>query len=259
MYRFLGHPRWLALHAAVLAGIVLMTSLGLWQLRRLDDRREFNATVEARTSEDVVALDAVVLAGTDADPDALQWRPVAATGRYAADESVVIVNRSSDGIAGVNLVVPLVLDGGGVVLVNRGFVPLSVSADPPPTGNVTVVGFLRRSESRRLGGAVDATGTEVTDFQRFDIDAISTSFSGESFPVNDVAGMYLQAASEQPAPGSQWPAPVALPILDEGPHLSYAVQWFFFSACVAAGWVVVVRRGVNDRRRRATHPGHASA
>jgi len=259
MYRFLARPRWLALHAAVLAGIVLMTSLGFWQLRRLDERREFNATVEARAASEVVAFDGALFDAIDSDPDANQWRPVRAGGRYAAAEEVVVVNRSSGGIAGVNVVVPLVLDTGGVVLVNRGFVPLSLAPESPPEGAVTVVGYLRRSETRRIGGAIDATGPDVTEFQRFDIDAIRTSFAGGLFSPDDVAAMYLQAATEDPAAGAQWPAPVTLPILDEGPHLSYAVQWFFFSVFVAAGWVVVVRRGINEGRRRAASPASASA
>ena len=52
--------------------------------------------------------------------------------------------------------------------------------------------------------------------------------------------------------------PVPLPELDEGPHLSYAIQWFLFSALAVVGWVLVVRktakgspRDRRDRRRPA--------
>ena len=41
---------------------------------------------------------------------------------------------------------------------------------------------------------------------------------------------------------------MSLPELTEGPHLSYAVQWFIFSAAVAVGWVLAVRKSVNARR-----------
>jgi cytochrome oxidase assembly protein ShyY1 len=259
MHRFLLRPRWIALHAAVLAGIVLMASLGFWQLRRLDERREFNATVEARASAEIVDLDSGLADTIGDDPDANQWRPVRAVGTYVAGEAITIVNRSSGGVAGVNVVVPLLVADGTVILVNRGFAPLSVAPEPPPTGTVAVIGHLRRSESRRLGGAVDATGPDVTEFQRFDIAAITTSFGGDSFDVDRVASMYLQSVGEDPPPGGQWPAPVPLPILDEGPHLSYAVQWYIFGAFVAAGWVVVVRRAVNDRRRAGSSPVASSS
>ena len=48
MYRFLLRPRWIAFTAVVVTAIVVMINLGLWQLRRLDERREFNDTVAAR-------------------------------------------------------------------------------------------------------------------------------------------------------------------------------------------------------------------
>jgi cytochrome oxidase assembly protein ShyY1 len=39
------------------------------------------------------------------------------------------------------------------------------------------------------------------------------------------------------------PARVAPPALDDGPHLSYAIQWFSFAAIALVGSYVVVRRG----------------
>lgn len=259
MYRFLLRPRWLALHCGVLAAIVVMTSLGFWQIRRLDERREFNTTVESRVQSPPVDLTAELAASVEYDPDANQWRPVRVLGTYLADETVVVVNRSIGGTAGLNVVVPLRAPDGTVILVNRGFVPLSVDPDAVPEGTVTVTGYLRRSETRRIGGAVDATGPEVTEFQRFDIDAISTSLSADAVGQGNLVAMYLQAANEDPPADGQWPAEVPLPILDEGPHLSYAVQWFFFSAFVVAGWVVVVRRGLTDRRRATGAPASESA
>ena len=46
MYRFLFSPRWLGFHLLVIVGIVTMVSLGFWQLRRLDERKAFNAAGE---------------------------------------------------------------------------------------------------------------------------------------------------------------------------------------------------------------------
>jgi cytochrome oxidase assembly protein ShyY1 len=36
--------------------------------------------------------------------------------------------------------------------------------------------------------------------------------------------------------------PVPLPDLSEGPHLSYAIQWFCFAAVAVAGAAILVRR-----------------
>lgn len=43
--------------------------------------------------------------------------------------------------------------------------------------------------------------------------------------------------------------PVAVPALDEGPHLSYALQWFAFTVIAGVGLVILIRNDVRDRRR----------
>ena len=45
MYRFLLRPRWIAFTLVVATAIAVMINLGFWQLRRLDERREFNDAV----------------------------------------------------------------------------------------------------------------------------------------------------------------------------------------------------------------------
>ena len=54
--------------------------------------------------------------------------------------------------------------------------------------------------------------------------------------------MYVELTGSDPTESGDFPEPIAEPSLDEGPHLSYAVQWFLFSVLVAIGWVLAVRR-----------------
>ena len=63
------------------------------------------------------------------------------------------------------------------------------------------------------------------------------------------AWIQLQSTRPSQAPGPTVPRILGPPELDEGPHFSYAVQWFIFSVCVAIGWVLAVRRSVAARRR----------
>jgi cytochrome oxidase assembly protein ShyY1 len=239
MYRFLLRPRWLAFHAIVLAAVVLMVFLSLWQWGRLQDRREFNAEVGARTSEPLVEIERVVTAAVD--PDAVQWRAVRITGEYLGDEQVIIVNRSQNGAAGVNVVTPMTMTDGRLLLVNRGFVPEGEPVPSAPTGVVIVDGRLGVSQERQLGGLTDPPG-ERMEFQRLDIDRIA-----EQLP-RSVAPVSLDLRVSSPDQGTP-PFPVPDPELDEGPHLSYAVQWAIFSLAVAIGWVLAVRRSIATRRR----------
>ncbi len=237
MYRFLLRPRWILLH--LLAGImvVLLVNLGFWQLHRLDQRQTFNSLVRSNSSASVTPLESILTAKTT--PEAVEWRPVTVTGSYLVDDAFTVVNKSQNGAAGVNSVVPLRTTTGLTVLINRGFIPLAQSVPPPPGSIVSVTGFLRRSQTRSFGGAIDASIGVVLEWQRIDIPRIDAQFDG------DLAPMYIQRLDSNPREG-EWPARVINPTLDNGTHLSYAVQWFFFSACIVGGWVFVVHRRIKS-------------
>ena len=126
MYRFLFSPRWLGFHLLVIVGIVTMVNLGFWQLRRLDERKAFNAQVSERIADPPAPLDDVLTAGTD--PDSVEWRSVTARGTYLPDEQFVVVNRSQDGIGGTMVVTPMQLADGRLLLVERGFEPGTTAA-----------------------------------------------------------------------------------------------------------------------------------
>lgn len=243
MYRFLLSPKWIGFHLLVVAGIVTMINLGFWQLRRLDQRRDFNATIEARYDAPPVALDTLVALGADdARLDDVEWRPVVVTGTYVDEGTVQIVNRSQHGRPGENIVTPLTRADGSVVLVNRGFVPLDEEIPPAPTGEVTVTGRLRTSEERRRGQLTDPAEGVLEVAQRVDLDRLAAQVDGPLVP------MYVDMISSEPADGKPYPEEVLQPELTEGSHLSYAVQWFIFSGAVAVGWVLAVRRSIATHR-----------
>lgn len=240
MYRFLLRPKWIGFHLLVAGAMVAMVNLGLWQLRRLDQRRDFNAVVEARYDATPVPIGDLLTAGTD--PDDVEWRPVTTAGEYLPGDGVRIVNRSQSGRAGDNLVVPLRLDDGRLLLVNRGFVPIEADAPAPPGGHVAVTGRLHPSETRRLGQLSDPEQGRLTEAQRIDIERLAPQLPGEPVP------MYLDLIESQPPDATPFPEPIARPELGEGPHLSYAVQWFLFTVAVGVGWVLAVRHSLRARQ-----------
>jgi cytochrome oxidase assembly protein ShyY1 len=58
----------------------------------------------------------------------------------------------------------------------------------------------------------------------------------------DLAPHPLQLVEQTPSQTGDLPVPVPLPELSEGPHLSYAIQWFSFAAIALAGAAILVRR-----------------
>jgi cytochrome oxidase assembly protein ShyY1 len=253
MYRFLLRPKWIGFHLLVVGAMVAMVNLGFWQLRRLDERQAFNVTVEARYDTEPRPIDDVLTAG--AATDDLEWTPVTATGTYRPDETIRIVNRSQNGFAGDNIVVPLELADGRLLLVNRGFLRQGLDLPPVADGEVAVTGRLRPSQERRTGQLSDAEEGELAVAQRVDIERLAPQLDGEVLP------MYVDRYDSTPAEPVDL-EPVVKPDLSEGPHLGYAVQWFIFTIAVAAGWVLAVRKSQRTRRRlaeRASDPVAAAA
>jgi cytochrome oxidase assembly protein ShyY1 len=233
--RFLLRPRWLLSHLLVALLIFSMINLGLWQLRRLDERRERNDLIESRQDQPVTPVDQLVAPGADdaAMSDA-RYRRVTATGTYDDDATVVVRNRTQEGVAGAWLVTPLELASGEQVGIVRGFVGLQTDGTavdaPPPEGEVTVEGIV-----------VDPTRLDGT--APHDLEPLLASDA--MLPVLVLAGSSTPpepSAGEEGGARSDSILPVPPPELGEGPHFSYAVQWFIFTAIAIIGYPLVLRR-----------------
>jgi len=252
-YAFLLRPKFV-LFTLLMAGlVVLMVNLAFWQLRRLHERRDSNAQITEHVHEGPIALPLVVTpATTDAGVQDEEWRTVTATGTYLPADEVLIRNRSQDSNDGYHVVTPFRTTSGTTVLVNRGWIPLEQQSDTtptppaPPTGSVTITGRLRAGQHKgRYFSPTDPPSGRLKQLYRVDIARIGRQVSYPLLPA------YLELESTTPAPAGPEPALIALPELDEGPHLSYAVQWFFFSCCAIAGWILAVRRSAKQREEAA--------
>ena len=251
MWRRLFSPKWLLLHIAVFGLIALMVNLSFWQLDRLDSKKLFNKTVISHVNEPIREL-SVVLTGSTS-PDVVEWRRIAVKGTFKSQDAVTVINRSQDGSAGYNSVVPLMLPNGSAILVNRGFVPLAMKTPDITDGEVTIIGYLRVSQERTGLGLKDSESKQTTEFQRLDVPRIASQVNYTVLP------MFLQLIQQDPAGTSEWPAPVALPPLDEGSHLSYAVQWLFFSLVALTAWIIVIRRKLRGTITDEVVQAHTSA
>ncbi len=238
---FLLSPKWIAFHLLVFGSIALMIWLALWQLRRLDERQAFNATVTERIDEPPVPFDEL-LPLTRTDPAAVEWRQVTVTGEYLTDQ-ITWFNRSQDGLAGDNVLTALI-DGDTTILVNRGFILLADDVRPPPAGEIELLGRIRVPPGRQLGELTDASDGPLSEVRRIDLERLDEQLPGELAPV------YLDLIGSIPNIAAGDPVPVPPPTSSDGPHLSYAVQWFIFAAAVLLGWALAVRRSTVARRRR---------
>ena len=248
MIRRLLTPRWIVVHLGVLALVILMTYLAFWQLSRLDQKKSFNATLTAHSNAPVENVENIV----SNDIESIEWRRVQLSGSYMTGKIVTVINRSQNGAGGYDVLVPFRATNNETFFVNKGFMQLSMPLPALRTTPLTVLGYIRDTQSRGTLGAIDSTDAAVREFQRFDIPLISERLGVDTPP------LFIQLRNELPAPTEQWPAPVSLPELNEGTHLSYAVQWFFFALTALVAWVVVVRRKMREVTETSA-PSHTSA
>jgi len=231
--------RWIMAHLLFIIALIVLINLGFWQLRRLEQRRAANAAI-------MTGLDAPVthLTGQAVDPQVLHLHRVTVTGTFDNGENIAILNRPFEGQAGMHLVTPLHIEGSDqAVLVDRGWIPLD-QTDPEQrrqydqTGTVTIKGIAYQSQpqpDRWLVPQDPIPGENRRDqWFRVDIDRIEQQLPYPLLPV-----FVTQSAGENDGTGT--PPLREGPIeLDEGNHLSYALQWFSFAAIAVIGYGVLL-------------------
>jgi cytochrome oxidase assembly protein ShyY1 len=242
--------RWALLIVFVAVLGAAFITLGNWQLDRLAQRKERNATTIANEQKPIQPYEQVFTRPiTDAD----QWQRVEARGAFDAEHQFVVRYRSNGGADGYEVVTPLRTPS-GAVLVDRGFIPLERGtripsvAPAPPTGEVTVVGHVRRNERGRRAATTPA-GTQV---RLINSDAIAATL-----PYGIESG-YIGLLTVQPEQQGGF-QPIQLPDLSDGPHFWYAVQWFLFTAIGVAGIVVFIRGDLRARREEREDAAEAHA
>lgn len=234
--------KWILSIAAVSAAVVFV-SLGVWQLSRLDTRRQQNAFLASRRFAPEVEPESL-----PADTSAARFRRVRLRGVYDFSNEIIHTLRGRGGSPGVNILTPLRRAGNDTaVLVNRGWVyaPDGITVDMRPWREPDTLeggGFV---ETFPTAGPFAAPNPErPRAFRRLNRSALSKLFP---YPIAN----YYVVLSDSPAtraPGlGATPLPGVPPrvepaSLDEGPHRNYAVQWFSFAAISIIGLVIFIRR-----------------
>jgi surfeit locus 1 family protein len=221
---------------ALLAGLIC-ARLGFWQLSRLRERRASNARILASRELPLIDLD-------HGAPDSVAInRLVRASGSYDFNTEFVIRRQSMEGVPAVRVVTPLrPASGDTAVLVIRGIVP-------SPDANSVELDSLREPGPQRIEGVALSITTEPgggepletngrTTWGRLDLGAIRKALP---YPVRGLAILQRPDSLLPAFPRRIEPAP-----LDDGTHLSYAVQWFGFALTALIGGVVVARRSASS-------------
>jgi len=217
--------------------IALLISLGRWQLRRADEKRQlFESFAAGSDVTRVIDL---------ATPPLKRYQHIAASGHYDQARQILIDNMVNAERAGYFVITPFALTGGGWVLVNRGWVPLGRSrAERPP---IPVAGDTRlvRGRADHMPSPGIQMGTKAKLAPPYPVVASFPSRAeiaellGES-SWTPAADLVLLDPGEPDGYARNWSAPGFPPMR----HIGYAVQWFALALTLSIIYVVTnLRRG----------------
>jgi surfeit locus 1 family protein len=223
---------------AALSVFAILIGLGVWQWQRRDWKNGLIARFEAALTQPPAAYDpaqawefmAVRVHGTFLDAEAVKM--LIATPEPARAQT-------QDGF-GYLLFTPLKFEG-GIVFVNRGFVPQGLASSPAlfPEGETEVTGIVRLAQQPGWFTPPADAGKRL--FYEADIPAMAAAAGlkeGEA-----IVSEYIEA---QPVPGAGlWPKardPRELLASIPNRHLEYALTWFGLAAALAGVYVVYIVR-----------------
>lgn len=237
MLRLLASKRWVGWIAFLLLYVLACAGLGMWQWDRREQAQTQIDRLDGNWSAEVTPVADALPDPSSFDPDQ-QWQRVELQGRYLSDRTLMMRGRMNSGSVGFQQVVPFLTDDETVFYVDRGWVPVDADDNEQPEympavpqSQLTVNARLRPDEGR-------FRDRDAPEGQIYSVD-LTVFADGFGQPV--YTGAYGLLESEDGAV----PADLRIherPLLDGGPHLSYALQWVVFAIIGIAGFVYALRQ-----------------
>jgi len=214
---------------------LIMIGLGVWQLQRMEWKNDLIERLQTRMT--MPPLDA---AGVGADPKAAEYRKVRLTGTFLHDKELHLLARSMNRNVGLQVVTPLRLESGEVVLFNRGWVPERLK-DPArrPEGQVpgvvTVEGIVRLSEADVKSWFIPDNKPERDVWLTVDVATMRrTAGLPDAPPLK--ADQWFVAADAAANPGG-FPIGGQTRVNLPNDHLQYSITWFLLSLTLVGVYI----------------------
>lgn len=214
---------------------LIMIGLGVWQLQRMEWKNDLITRLQTRMT--MAPLDA---RGVGADPKAAEYRKVRLTGTFLHDQELHLLARSLNRNVGLQIVTPLRLESGEVVLFNRGWIPERLKDPARRTagqvpGVVTVEGVVRLSEADLKSWFVPENKPERNVWLTMDVATMRrTSGLGEAPALK--ADAWFVAADAAPNPGG-FPIGGQTRVNLPNDHLQYSITWFLLALTLVGVYI----------------------
>lgn len=225
--------RWSGWFALVLVFAIATGFLSSWQFDRRADKVDRIELVQENYNAPVSTIDEQITASGEL-PAENEWMRAQLTGNYLPEYDYLVRNRPLNGQPGFLQLIPFRTSEGQLIAIERGWMPTGNRQDSPDvipsvdSAQKTIVVRLRPNEPEVDRGAPQGQ-----------IENINLPKLAEITELDIETGYYGRLASETPASQS-YATPMPMPRMDEGNHLSYALQWVLFGimAFIAFGWAL---------------------
>ena len=217
------------------------SGLGGWQLQRLFSRRAANQAALEQVRVEAADLRVETLTGP------VSHRRVTVSGTYDHAREIVIRGRLLRGTPGIQIVTPLRLPGRDtLLLVNRGFVPTADAGFPASVAPYAEPGVVS-IEGVAIAVPDDGDGQPLITpagetWRRLDWTQLTSRFPYPVWPYYVIVTVDTGTTRDHTIRGTSLPVRIDPPPLDDGPHLSYAVQWFLIGAAALGFGLIFVRQ-----------------
>lgn len=244
--------RWWLATLAMAAGVCMTVALGLWQMDRAAQKSAWHAAQQAQASASMLDAQAVrsQLAASAEAAEGLQQRRITLRGQWLPAHAVYLDNRQMQGRPGFYVLMPLQLEHGDAVLVQRGWIARNfqerqtLQAIETPPGTVQVKGVLSGAPARTYaltdGDAPDAQNPQIR--QNLNLPAFVQATGLALWPVT-----VLQTGSASEGLLREWPQPSS----GIATHHGYAFQWSAIAAVLAS--MLVWFQWLQPARARRIH------
>jgi len=248
--RLMFSRRWIITTLLVVVGSIICFRLGLWQLERLEQRHAFNDHYLTTSSLPTLVL----TSAPSEDLTVMEYRSILVTGTYDFENQVGLRNRVHNNLPGHHLLTPLILADGSAILVERGWVPAGGAGQPSEwqdydqPGVVTIRGVIRLGQTgSEIGGVPDPTlapgQSALKLWNRINVERIAQQLPYPLLPV------FVQPDVNPTLTEPPYPSQPEV-IIDDGPHLGYALQWFAFAGLLLFGYPFVYLRQQTEKEEK---------
>lgn len=228
--------------------VLVLIGLGTWQLDRLGWKTALIEEIEARQRAAPAPL-SDLLAEAAGNLDSIQYRRVRLTGSFLHDAEMYLAARSMNSNPGYHVVTPFRLTGDGIVLVDRGWVPMdrkdpTTRAEGQLPGEVAIEGVVRVPQAEKSWLQPDNQPGDNLWF-RVDLPAMA-DHAGLGAVGGEVVPVYVEAGPAENPGGFPIGGQTRVHLRND--HLQYALTWYALAVVLAVIYFVYHRQVARQGR-----------